>query len=313
MDNLFNKSGFDILIEGINIEEEKLNNIEAFDNLDVAVETLDVIIKECRNDFIELQHNQYLDELIIENMIYIDFNENNITIALEAMSKDQRDNIIKKLKTQQEKISNWFSATIETLYGIIYSSSEKLINDNKTVIPTAMRNCNVTIKMNEWEDLLTGLKKCANLTNTLNNSITTEKDVKFNKEAILSSIGAKDKADVQKIAKKAFIIKEKVETKISDLNYNQAISYTTNMRKVIDSLKKEKTIIDANYKQSLMLIQSANNEDVKISENISILDFVTGLKLNIVRTEISCIRQASTEYASVIKRALSENNKSQNK
>lgn len=313
MDNLFNKSGFNILIEGINIEEEKLNNIEAFDDLDIAVETLDVIIKECRNDFIELQHNQYLDELIIENMIYTDFNENNIIIALEAMSKNQREDIIKKLKVQQERISNWFSTTIKTLYSIIDASSEKLINDNKTVIPTAMRNCNVTIKMNEWEDLLAGLNKCASLRNTLNNSITTEKDTKFNKEAILSSIGAKDRADVQKIARKAFIRKEKVETKISNLNYNQAISYVTNMRKVVDSLKKEKAVIDASYKQSLTLIQSANNEDVKISENISILDFVTGLKLNIIRTEISCIRQASTEYASVIKRALSENNKSQNK
>ena len=311
MDNLFNKSGFDILIEGINIEEE-MNNIEAFDNLDVAVETLDVIIKECRNDFIELQRNQYLDELVIENMIYTDFNENNIIITLEAMSKDQRDSIIKKLKTQQERISNWFSTTIKTLYNI-YTSSEKLINDNKTVIPTAMRNCDVTIKMNEWGDLLAGLNKCANLRNTLNNSITTEKDINFDKEAILSSIGAKDKADVQKITRNAFIKKEKVETKISDINHNQAISYATNMRKVVDSLKKEKAIIDANYKQSLMLIQTANNEDVKISKNISILDFVTSLKLNIVRTEISCIKQASTEYTSVIKRALSENIKRQNK
>lgn len=311
MDNLFNKSGFDILIEGINIEEE-MNNIEAFDNLDVAVETLDVIIKECRNDFIELQRNQYLDELVIENMIYTDFNENNIIITLEAMSKNQRDSIIKKLKTQQERISNWFSTTIKTLYNI-YTSSEKLINDNKTVIPTAMRNCDVTIKMNEWGDLLAGLNKCANLRNTLNNSITTEKDINFDKEAILSSIGAKDKADVQKITRNAFIKKEKVETKISDINHNQAISYATNMRKVVDSLKKEKAIIDANYKQSLMLIQTANNEDVKITKNISILDFVTSLKLNIVRTEISCIKQASTEYTSVIKRALSENIKRQNK
>lgn len=311
MDNLFNKSGFDVLIEGINIEEE-MNNIEAFDNLDVAVETLDVIIKECRNDFIELQRNQYLDELVIENMIYTDFNENNIIITLEAMSKNQRDSIIKKLKTQQERISNWFSATIKTLYNI-YTSSEKLINDNKTVIPTAMRNCDVTIKMNEWGDLLAGLNKCANLRNALNNSITTEKDINFDKEAILSSIGAKDKADVQKITRNAFIKKEKVETKISNINHNQAISYATNMRKVVDSLKKEKAIIDANYKQSLMLIQTANNEDVKISKNISILDFVTSLKLNIVRTEISCIKQASTEYTSVIKRALSENIKRQNK
>lgn len=313
MDNLFNKSGFDILIEGVNIEEEKLNNIEAFDNLDVAVESLDTIIKEGRNDFIELQRNQYLNELVLENMIYNDFNEDNIIITLEAMSKDQRDNIIKKLKAQQERISNWFSATINTLRSIIDASSEKLINDNKAAIPTAMRNCNVTIKMNEWEDLLAGLNKCANLNNTLNNSITTKKDTKFSKEAILSSIGAKDKADIQKIVRKAFIRKEKVETKISDLNYNQAVSYCTNMRKVVDLLKKEKTIIDANYKQSLMLIQSANNEDVKISENISILDFVTGLKLNIVKTEISCIRQASNEYVSVIKRALSENIKQQNK
>jgi hypothetical protein len=311
MDNLFNKNGFDILIEGINIEEEKLNNIEAFDNLDVAVETLDAIIKECRNDFIELQHNQYLDELIIENMIYTDFNENNIVIALEAMSKNQRDNIIKKLKAQYETISNWFSTTIKTFYNL-YTSSEKLIKDNKTVIPTAMRNSDIAVKMNEWEDLLTGLNKCANLRNNLNNLITTEKDAKFDKEAILNSIGAKDRFDVRTITRKAFIRKENVETKISNINPNQAMSYATNMKKVIDSLKKEQAIIDASYKQNLTLIQSANDKDVKISENMSILDFVICLKLSIIRTEVSCIKQASTEYTYIIRKALSENSKRQN-
>ena len=312
MDNLFNKSGFDILIEGINIEENDLDKIEPFDNLDIAIESLDRIIKECRNDFIELQHNQYLDELIIENMIYTDFNESDITLALEAMSKNQRDNIVKKLNAQWENISNWFSTTIKTLYNV-YTSSEKLIKDNKTVIPTAMRNCDVSVKINEWGDLLVGLNKCANLRNILNNAITTEKDATFDKDAILSSIDAKDKVDVQKMTRKAFIKKEKVETKISDINYNQAISYVTSMKKVIDSLKKEQAIIDASYKQSLMLIKTDNDKDINVSKNISMLNFVTGLKLSIVSTEISCIKQASTEYTSVIRRALTENIKNQNK
>ena len=47
------------------------------------------------------------------------------------MSKNQRDNIVKKLNAQWENISNWFSTTIKTLYNV-YTSSEKLIKDNKT-------------------------------------------------------------------------------------------------------------------------------------------------------------------------------------
>ena len=169
------------------------------------------------------------------------------------------------------------------------------------------------IDLVKQHDNLIKQKTIVDLRNILNNAITTEKDAMFDKDAILSSIDAKDKVDVQKMTRKAFIKKEKVETKISDINYNQAVSYVTNMKKVIDSLKKEQAIIDASYKQSLMLIKAANDKDINVSKNISILNFVTGLKLSIVSTEISCIKQASTEYTAVIRRALTENIKNQNK
>ena len=103
---------------------------EYFDSIEKIKEEADSKIQSIQTDYdllkatLDLNHleddiNNEDDTYSTDTIIYFGdsgFNENNIIITLEAMSKNQRDSIIKKLKTQQERISNWFSTTIKTLY-----------------------------------------------------------------------------------------------------------------------------------------------------------------------------------------------------
>ena len=68
--DLFNerKYGVDYLVEGFNGIEE----VEAYESLDEASLDLLRITQECTNEAIELQAAWYLEDLVIESMMYDD-------------------------------------------------------------------------------------------------------------------------------------------------------------------------------------------------------------------------------------------------
>lgn len=98
MTNIFDvfnnrKLGLNYLSEGYEVEADE---VEAFDDLDTAMESLEEIITESRNEVIELQSAMYLEDLVLENMMYDDFNEEEISSVMENTMKERASELAKK-------------------------------------------------------------------------------------------------------------------------------------------------------------------------------------------------------------------------
>lgn len=98
--DLFNerKYGVDYLVEGYDFDDD---SIEAFEGLQESADALEELTQEVLNESIELQSAYYLENLVIENMMYNNFNEDKIENVLMESVRD-------KFQAAKDKINHWW-------------------------------------------------------------------------------------------------------------------------------------------------------------------------------------------------------------
>lgn len=307
MNNIFDvfnnrKLGLNYLSEGYEVEADE---VEAFDDLDTAMESLEEIITESRNEVIELQSAMYLEDLVLENMMYDDFNEEEISSVMENTMKERASELAKKIKAQWKKIQEWFVATAKAIANY-FTNGENLVTKNKSRIPEAMKNCNVKVKMHKYNDPSKAMDSVQILVDKLKTAGTTRK----NNDEVLGFVGAKDRKDIGKMVKGYFILTEKpVERAISEMSPKLAMDYAGNKKLFLADINKSKATIDQSFKEILSIIQSeVKKEDgAYTAHQVSVFNFAKGLSSTAINTEIACIKKGASEYASIIRKALNSN------
>ena len=88
--DLFNerKNGIDYLVEGLDPTEYA--DLEGYEDLDAAAEALNVISMESMNEMLEFQAANYLEDLVLENMMYDEFDEEKIQNLMEAAKEEKK-------------------------------------------------------------------------------------------------------------------------------------------------------------------------------------------------------------------------------
>ena len=204
--DLFNerKNGIDYLVEGLDPSE--YINLEAYEDLDTAAEALDIISLEATNELIEFQAASYLEDLVLENMMYEDFDEEKIQATLEAAKEEKKEGLGQKIKNLWQRIKEWFAKAIKTI-AVHFQSGETLVIKYKKDIPKALQQSTAKVKCKAFRDP----DKCMATIIGLVGDLKVRTGGRT-KETILKMVGVSDKNGINEKVEGIFFDSEKKRT-----------------------------------------------------------------------------------------------------
>ena len=292
--DLFNerKNGIDCLIEGINPSEYAA--LEAYEDLDAAAEALNTITIESTNEMIEFQAASYLEDLVLENMMYVDFDEERIQATMEAAKEGKKEGLGQKIKNLWARIKEWFARAIKAIT-VHFQSGETLVKKYRKEIPTAIKQSNAKISYRPFNDP-------DEVIGQVNSIIGNLKVVGKTKDQILSLVeisdanGAKDKVD-----KMVYNATEKREQPINRLDAEPIMQWAGNKKKYVDSLKKSQKDLDGEFKE---MLGKLNGEGEDKAEDARNFQFGIGIANSMLSHLIICIKQVSNVCTAIIRKAL---------
>lgn len=298
------KEGITSLQEGFNASIEELEGMDevVFENFEDPCEVLEDIMMESTEAMIELQGAMYMNDLVLENAMYDKFDEAEITGLMEAAEEEKKKKISETIKTQWNKLVTWFKKTIVNISNF-FTSGEELVKKYKAQIPGYIKDCDVTVKVNEYVPVGTATAKCDAMIAGIKAAGTAKtEDVSEAKINILKAVGVSDRAGVAKAVRAAFVTGEASEKKISSLNPQVLMDYAGNKKAIIDSINKSKANIDKEFKEILGLLNVNTGE--KNTTAVSAFQFAIGVKNTVINAEIACIRKAASDSRAIINKAI---------
>lgn len=291
--DLFNerKNGVDCLVEGM-----VPNEVEAFEDLDAAMEALDNITVESTNAMIEMQAASYLEDLVLENMMYDDFDEEKIKSIMEGAEKEKKGGFVQKIKDLWQKIRDWFAAAFKTIANH-FQSGETLVAKYRKQIPAAIHQSTAKIKIRSFKDPDEAKKDMGYLVDRL--KVTGQ-----SKEQILSAAGISDTKGIgPRVEEWFYNDKEAKEQPIKGLGAETVMKWASGKKIFIDELKKQQKDVDGEFKAILSELQSGDGE--KAAEKASNFQFGINILNGAFNAQIRCIKALSTACTAVIRKALS--------
>ena len=290
--DLFNerKNGVDYLVEGF-----APSDVEAFEDLDAAMEALDNISMESTNEMIEMQAACYLEDLVLESMMYDDFEEDKIKGIMEGAEKEKKEGFVQKIKNLWQKIKDWFAAAFKTIANH-FQSGETLVAKYRKQIPAAMHQSTAKIKIKSFKDPDEAKKDMGYLVDRLKVTGQT-------KEQILSAAGIADKKGITARVEEWFYnSKEAKEQPIKGLKPETVMKWASGKKIFIDELKKQQKDTDGEFKAILSELQGGGDGAAEKAANFQ---FGINILNGAFNAEIKCIRDLSNACTAVIRKALS--------
>lgn len=290
--DLFNerKNGVDYLVEGF-----APNDVEAFEDLDAAMEALDNISMESTNEMIEMQAACYLEDLVLESMMYDDFEEDKIKGIMEGAEKEKKEGFVQKIKNLWQKIKDWFAAAFKTIANH-FQSGETLVAKYRKQIPAAIHQSTAKIKIRSFKDPDEAKKDMGYLVDRL--KVTGQ-----SKEQILSAAGIADKKGITSRVEDWFYnSKEAKEQPIKGLKAETVMKWASGKKIFLDELKKQQKDTDGEFKAILSELQGGGDGAAEKAANFQ---FGINILNGAFNAEIKCIRDLSNACTAVIRKALS--------
>lgn len=282
--------------------------IEEFENLDVAIEALENIVMENNNEIIEFQAAAYLEDLVLENMMYDDFDEERISGLMEAVNNERLKKIGAQVQAQWDKLKEWFTSVIRAVENF-FNSGEQLLKKYKTIIPDAIKNCKVKVKMNNWNDPDAAHQKCLAKIMALTKVAFSDRNYEENKKSMLEDLGVKDRAGIAAMVKKEYANGEASEQLVSGIDLARATKYINDKKQMVGALKEVHAKLSKLFTE---LINRCRQGDAVASvlpeqqmNDLKSLNFAVGIVTAIINAEISCVKKAANDYAAVIRKAVS--------
>lgn len=285
---------------------QKMNGIEPYESIEEGLNVLSALDKEFTQTMIELEVAQYLDSLIIESIMYDNFDEEKLSYTIEATEEKQKGSVLQTLQAQWEKIKQWFINITQTITNF-FVNGEKLVKENRDKIPNAIKNCNVKVKMNEYNPQSGLSAKVLSLSTKIKSLATKEG---MTKERLLSQLGVEDKKGMENVVKKLIVKTEGKEMMVSDIDPSIAMDYVGNKKAILDSIDKDKKDIDAMFKDAINVMKSKDATE-KQKAMLPVFHFAVSLKNGLTSAYIGYVRKACNDYLTVIRKALGSDKKAE--
>ena len=306
--DLFNdrKSGIEAIYENANndevVEESVEETSEGFESIEEAVEYMDNFILESTDEAIEFQAACYLENLVLEQMMYEDFNEEEMQLTIEGAMKERMARAGESLKEMWRKVKEWFNNVINNLVNH-FTSGKKLVEKyGAQKIINAMKDCETKVKMNEYGDLAKASNAVAWYVNKLSElSLYATPD----RNKILDAVQAESVNAAAEKIRKLYITSDKpVVKKIREINGSQAINVCATGGDFVKHLKDWRNQIDKSFNAMLGQMNRKDNGDYMAN-----VKFGATLRNKIVNEAIKCVNKITREYRAIIIKALGKNGK----
>jgi hypothetical protein len=300
--DIFNerKSGIDCLVEGYEADIEAIE----FENDDEIAYTMESMIQENANTLIEFQAASYLEDLVIENLMYNRFDEDSSLELIEESVKERMSGIAERLQNAWKAIKTWFQGVITNI-GKMFRANEEWVDANQDKIYKGIKDSNLKVKANVYHDADAALKNVTTLMGKIRARANT---TNVNKNILFNAVGIKDRSQIPEIVKKCFVKEEGKEMRINEMKANDVIDYAMNKKYFMDYLNSEKKHADEDYADILKQIESGKESDdaAKRYEN-----FVAarGIVDTILSNSITVMKKACSDMLQICRKAVGLANK----
>ena len=285
------------------IEEHK----EIFD----SIEESDIMIKEFNDLAIEWQTTWYIEDLLIEQMIYEDFNEEKIERAITESLEGKWYRIRTAIDDVMRKFVEWIGNVIVKMDEKINLTKKILEKYGKKNIEIAMSKCNTKVKFLEFNDcnlVWNTVTPIAYKTSIMEYDVfgkDTDNNIKKLNNDLFNVIGVKDISEIDKRIKSIFFKSDSpVEKKISEINSKLIMGWMDNygMGAVLKKVKNGTLA----WGRTLKLNKKFEGND-NASEVIKCISNIMNVYKKLMNSIIICNLKVTNDCRVIVLKALAAN------
>ena len=295
--DIFNerKSGIETLVEGTDVVD-----YEEYDSIEEAVYAMEEIIQEATNDCIEYKAASYLEDLVIENLMYNAFDEENIQNILTESIGSRTASIIERLRKAWESVKGWFKSIKATIAKALHLSAE-WVDENEEKILDGIKNCNTKVKYLAYYDFKGSQNRVLKMINSLFDAC---KNPNFTEKVILSKVGVKDRSQVPNAVKKCFMKYDEPQVvTISSIPGDIIVDWAACKNEFVDLIEKLEEKQNKRFETVISTLQSkaeGSDENDKIYSNFV---FANGIAQTITSTAVTIVKKACSDCMQIARKA----------
>ena len=250
--DLFNdrKSEIEAMCESSAVVNEEVEN--EFDSIEEGLEYMDELIYESQNEMIEWQAACYMEDLVLEQMMYEEFDEEKIEYMIEGTLRERFANAGQRISDLWDKIKKWFQNMMGKI-GDYFTSGADLCNKyGEANIAKALSSSNLQVKFPELGNPFEAITKMEDALQKLG-SINPESAKGAYQNAFIdyAGLGAKDeKGLLLAIKKLIFKLDNPSITYVKSLNAKDLVKYCK-FEKVKDLFNKAYKYNEMTFKQAV--------------------------------------------------------------
>lgn len=303
--DIFNerKSSVSMISEGFDYDYFDRDSIEDFDSIEEGIEVLTNLQKEMQNTNIRLCAESLVSDLLLEESMYEDFNEDNITEMIEESLKEKASTVGNKIQELWGRVKAWFAGLFNSITNH-FKNGETLLKKYPD-LKNRLKSSTSKVKAYKMIAASAAIKKCSTLSNKL--SFYEVYETKDFKSSVFSKLGVQDKKELKTTVMKFFVKGklEKEELVIGSLNPAIVINYAVSKKDIIDGLKDQQKNLDDDFKNALNASKKnksdAEDKEAKkyINDVMSVLNFIFNVKSDIIKVEIAMVKKLSNMCLSI--------------
>ena len=248
--DLFNdrKNEINAICENSQVELEE----NEFDSIEEGLEYMDELLQESNNDMIEWQAACYMEDLVLEQMMYEDFNADEMEFVIEGSLKERFSGLGQRLEGLWESIKTWFKNMIGKIQDYMMSGEDLFQKYSESEVQQALSNSNLQIKFPELGDPNAAINAIQIAIDKVGRiDPTTAKGAYQNAFIDYAGLGAKDEKGLMTAIKKLiFKLDDKSITYVKSLNAKHLLKYVR-YGKVKDLLNKTYKFNEMTFKQAM--------------------------------------------------------------
>ena len=234
-------------------ESQQVEEVEnEFDSIEEGLEYMDELLQESNNDMIEWQAACYMEDLVLEQMMYEDFNANEMEFIIEESLRERFSDLGEKLNGVWENIKTWFKNMMAKLQDYMSSGEALFQKYGEGNIQQALSKSELSLKFPELGDPFAAISKIEVALQKVGSiDPTTAKGAYQNAFIDYAGLGAKDEKGLMSAIKKLiFPLENPSITKVNSLNAKVLIKYAR-YGKVKDLFNKAYKFNEMTFKQAM--------------------------------------------------------------
>lgn len=307
--DIFNerKSSVSMISEGFDYDSFDMDSVEHFDSIEEGIEVLENLQKEMQDANIRLCAESLVSDLLLEENMYEDFDEEQITEMIEESLKEKASNVGKKIQELWGRVRAWFAGLFNSITNH-FKNGEALLKKYPD-LKNRLQNDSSKVKAYKMVGAAVAIKQCSTLSDKL--SFYDVYETKDFKSSVFGKLGVQDKKELKTTVMNFFVMGklEKEEIVIRSLNPAIVINYAVSKKDIIDGLKNQQRNLDNDFKDALTAAKrnksDAEDRETKkyVNEVMSVLNFIFNVKSDIIKVETAMVKKLSSMCLSICRHA----------